>query len=109
MPGPILIPKMEQDEAFGEQADRCRLSHCCACMALGRRQKWHTEPHHEPPRGRDLKSDDRDTVPLCVACHHERHAKGVDTFWASVGLSWVYVRDRMREGAIWGPSEAVPY
>lgn len=96
-------------EPFGEQAARCRKSACCACLARGQRQVWPTEPHHEPPRGRTQRSHDPDTVPLCLACHRERHDVGVDTFWARVGVSWVYVRDRMREGTIWGPAEAVPY
>lgn len=104
------VPYLDQDDPdFGPQAERCRRSHCCSCLARGLVQKWPTEPHHEPPRGRTHASTDRDTVPLCTACHTERHTKGVDTFWARVGLSWEYVRDRMREGAIWGPSEALPY
>lgn len=105
---------MAHDPAFGEQAARCRASACCACLARGKRQTWRTEPHHEPPIGRDHGTKDRaeldrDTVPLCTACHVERHASGELTFWARVGLSWVYVRDRMRDGAHWSELEALPF
>ncbi len=83
-------------------------------MALGKRQAWPTESHHEPPISRDHATKDRaeldrDTVPLCTQHHTERHAQGSDTFWARVGLSWLYVRDRMRQGAVWDELEALPF
>lgn len=104
-----LGQRPELPPAFGEQAQRCRRSACCACLARGQVQRTPSVPHHEPPRGRGAKSADPDTVPLCDACHDERHDVGVDTFWARTGLSWRYVRDRMREGATWSDLEAVPF
>jgi hypothetical protein len=96
-------------EDFGEQAARCRASVCCACAAQGRIQQTPTQPHHEPPIGRSRRGKDADTVPLCATCHDLRHAIGVFSFWAQVGVSWVYVRDRMREGATWSELEALPF
>jgi hypothetical protein len=86
---------------------------CCRCLALGLRQRWPTEPHHEPPIGRnkgerDRAELDRDTVPLCTECHTIRHAMPVVEFWHEARVDYEIVRARMREGAVWDLFEHVP-
>ena len=90
-------------EAFGEQAEACRLLPCVACWATDDRLgAWefvmsdalhpdrvclvfgNSDPHHEPTRAAGGK--DKDTVPLCRAHHDERHRIGRAAFEAKHGV-----------------------
>lgn len=91
-------------EAFGRQADLSRYMPCCACRPHSYAKREHilsrmsqgaelqrcgpdhaySEPHHEPPRSRGGK--DADTVPLCPACHRERHDVGLAEFQRRHGI-----------------------
>lgn len=43
--------------------------------------------HHEPPRGMGGSGGkDKDTLPLCVPHHQERHDDGIKTFEARHGI-----------------------
>lgn len=81
---------------FGEQAELCRHSPCVVCG------RGPSDPHHEPPRGRDGRGDDADTVPLCRRHHDERHAIGRRAFDERHGVSLLeYVKaTRARLAAI---------
>lgn len=94
---------------FGAQAERCRQSRCCICLAHRMRERGRVVPHHEPPRGRALASDDDDTVPLCERHHDERHLRGVESFWWHYRVDWREVRDALRRGAIWDEWQSVPF
>lgn len=59
--------------AFGRQAELCRRSPCCSCGAPPP-----SDPDHVRTRGAGGR--DQDCVPLCRACHQERHAQGIRTF-----------------------------
>lgn len=105
------------EEDFGPQSRACRASRCCVCLSSLQLETdlARVVPHHEPPRGRDRKAHDPDTLPLCEVHHDERHALGVVTFWSKhvlrvrgVIVTWQHVRDRMREGGTWSEWEAVP-
>lgn len=94
------------------QAEACRTSACCACLASlpkgstliearahGRAlvdagyRPLNPQAHHEPPRSRG--GVDADTVPLCALHHHERHTIGARPFWAKYGLDPQQVKERM--------------
>lgn len=88
--------KDERDDAEAEQSERCRWWVCCVC-ALKRtpparfpewrhwaQHGWETVPHHEPPRS--CGGRDRDTVPMCIEHHAERHAIGEREFCARHGI-----------------------
>ncbi len=120
-PSPAEIDARERDRlwteqqlelpTYGPQADRCRRSRCCVCMALGQRERGRVVPHHEPPIGRDRGSDDDDTVPLCDEHHGERHgpSSGALSFWARYRVDWRIVRDALRRGAVWDEWQIVPF
>lgn len=44
-----------------------------------------TVPHHERfgKGGTGIKPPDSHCIPLCFGCHTQRHAEGVETFWAA--------------------------
>lgn len=71
-------PSTARDEAYLEFV---RSKPCCACNRPGP-----SEAHHEPMgfTGMGMKPPDYQTVPLCRACHQERHDKGVKAFWRTV-------------------------
>lgn len=66
-------------EQFGDQAQLCRESSCCACGAPPP-----SDPAHVLSRGAGGK--DGDTVPLCRRCHDLQHSQGIKTFQAERGL-----------------------
>jgi hypothetical protein len=93
-------------EAFGEQAELCRLLPCVACEATmypgmppsawrsyGSRAAllpvaaWmrRCDPHHVPTRG--AGGVDKDTVPLCREHHREWHDIGEKSFDAKHGVN----------------------
>lgn len=80
---------------FAKQADLCRRTPCAVCTKLGKQQTTRTHPHHEPPRGVGLKSDDSCCVPLCAEHHDQRHTWG-SCFWTHYGVDWMALRKRMR-------------
>jgi hypothetical protein len=92
-------------EAFGEQAELCRMMPCCVCHAqvfgrdispavsaraaidlpaLSRCANWGSDPHHVPTRG--AGGVDKDTVPLCREHHREWHDIGEKSFDAKYGV-----------------------
>jgi hypothetical protein len=63
--------------AFGPQSEACRTLPCAVCGVDGP-----SDPHHEPLRS--LGGTDRDTVPLCRACHSRRHRSTAPAFWLTM-------------------------
>ena len=53
-----------------------------------------TIPHHEnqgfKPSGTSSKTDDTKCLPLCVECHNERHAIGVESFFGEKTAHYVH-------------------
>ena len=66
-------------QQFGDQAQLCRESSCCACGAPPP-----SDPAHVVSRGAGGK--DSDTVPLCRSCHDLQHSAGIKSFQAERGL-----------------------
>lgn len=94
-----LKPRNEERHAyalerdFGPQADCCRRLPCAACGKAPTKEQP-SDPHHEPPRS--LGGTDKDTVPLCRACHELRGASTPEAFWSAVGLDPEDVKDGVR-------------
>lgn len=75
---------------FGEQAERCRREPCACCGLRGQSQ-----PHHWPTVA--AGGTDRDTAPLCPACHDAFHLAGSpEAFLASHGCDLYAAIEAMR-------------
>jgi hypothetical protein len=79
---------------FGEQAQRCRESRCACCNAPPP-----CDPHHWPTTANG--GLDRDTCPLCPACHAVFHdsAGSPEAFLALMGCDLLAEIERMRRAA----------
>ena len=74
---------------FGPQAALCRTFACVVCWS------GPVEVHHEPPRS--CGGRDANTVPLCPACHRERHDIGLRAFNRKHGVDLVHETTVMAE------------
>lgn len=86
--------KEKRAEAFGVQAELCRLQRCAAC----RREPC--APHHEPPRRiGNAGGKDEDTIPLCEACHNLRHGinGGKLALQEKTGIDYEAAKRKMRK------------
>lgn len=81
--------KARRARDFGPQAELCRSFPCVACWAVP------TVPHHEPPRS--CGGHDSATVPLCDACHRERHDIGLRAFNKKHGVDLLHAAAVMAE------------
>lgn len=76
---------------FGPQAEACRRLPCVSCGHVPA-PDHPNDAHHEPP-----DSTDRETVPLCRACHQRRHNVGEVTFWTDLQLHPADVQEAVRD------------
>ena len=77
---------MKRDPAYSEFI---RSQPCCACCRPPR-----SEQHHCTGAGMALRSDDRDSMPLCTQCHRDFHAA------AGQFRGWVKRRRRWWQGSM---------
>ena len=55
-----------------DHLDAVRKLPCCACVALGEKQRTRTEAHHVVPRRSNHCGGDDTTAPLCKGRHHKQ-------------------------------------
>ncbi len=59
-------------------------THRCLTCSKSETVVAHHESLHQSGIG--MKASDSQAVPLCVYCHHMRHAKGISSFWGNADV-----------------------